>query len=223
MKISSNKAKNHNQYIITGIGTDVGKTVVSAILAESLKAFYWKPIQAGDLENSDSLKVKNLTQNVTILPEAFKLSQAMSPHAAAEIDGVEIGLKNLEIPKVEGNLIIEGAGGLMVPLNNDGLTFLDVIECWNLPTIIVSKHYLGSINHSLLTAEVLKNRGVNVLGFIFVGDENTATEEIILKSTGLSMIVRIPLVELVNKEFIIEQSRAECSLSNPESSNSRRR
>ena len=204
MKISSNAS---NQYIITGIGTDVGKTVVSAILAEALQAFYWKPIQAGDLENSDSMKVDRLTQNVTILPEAFKLSQAMSPHAAAEIDGVEIELKDLDIPKVEGNLIVEGAGGLMVPLNNSGLTYLDVIQNWKLPTIIVSKHYLGSINHSLLTAEVLRNRGVNVMGFIFVGEENRATEEIILKCTALPMIARIPLVETVNREFVIEQSQ----------------
>mgnify|MGYP002633026298 CR=1 FL=1 len=196
----------YKQYIITGIGTDVGKTVVSAILAEALKAFYWKPVQAGDLENSDSRKVEMLTQNVTILPEKYKLSAAMSPHAAAEIDGVKIELSEFEIPKVDGNLIIEGAGGIMVPLNKGGLTFLDVIESWKLPTVIVSKHYLGSINHSLLTSEVLKSRGVDVIGFIFVGEENKATEEIILKSTGLPMITRIPMAENVDKEFVIKQS-----------------
>jgi dethiobiotin synthetase len=195
------------QFAITGIGTDVGKTVVSAILSEALHATYWKPVQAGDLDNSDSIKVQQYTSNVRILPEAFQLSEPMSPHAAANIDGINISLEDLKLPEVEGNLIVEGAGGLMVPLNNDGLTFLDVIESWKLPTIIVSRHYLGSINHSLLTAEVLKSRNVNIAGFIFVGDENIATEEVIMNSTGLRMIARFPMADEVNKEFIVSQSR----------------
>ena len=130
----------------------------------------------------------------------------MSPHAAAEIDGVEIQRSDLKLPEVSGNLIVEGAGGLMVPVNNDGLTFADLIEDWNLPTIVVSRHYLGSINHSLLTAEVLKSRGIDVRGFVFVGDENMATEEIILKSTGLKMIARIPITNQLDKNFIKEQA-----------------
>ena len=144
------------KYVITGIGTDVGKTVVSAIISEALEAHYWKPIQAGDLDNSDSLKIAEYTEKVKVLAEGYRLSQPMSPHAAAEIDGVEIQRSDLKLPEVSGNLIVEGAGGLMVPVNNDGLTFADLIEDWNLPTIVVSRHYLGSINHSLLTAEVLK-------------------------------------------------------------------
>jgi dethiobiotin synthetase len=196
----------NSKFVITGIGTDVGKTVVSSIVAEALKATYWKPIQAGDLDNSDSIKVNGFTDNVTVLPEAFRLSEPMSPHAAAEIDGVEIAKEDLNIPDVEGNLIVEGAGGVMVPVNSNGLTFADLIEHWNLPTIVVSKHYLGSINHTLLTIEVLQNRGVDIEGIIFVGDENKATEEIILKSTGVEFLARIPIAEELNKEFVLKQA-----------------
>ena len=196
----------NKQFAITGIGTDVGKTVVSAILSEALHATYWKPVQAGDLNNSDSIKIKDLTSNVTLHPEAFKLSEPISPHAAANIDGVSIHLSDLSLPEIDGNLIVEGAGGLMVPLNDQGLTFSDVIESWKLPAIIVSRHYLGSINHSLLTAEVLRYKGIIVEGIIFVGTENKATEEIILKATGLKNIARIPLTETLDKNFIAEQA-----------------
>ena len=196
----------NQRYIITGIGTDVGKTVVSAIISEALSATYWKPVQAGDLENSDSVKIKEYTTSVRVLLEAFQLSEPMSPHAAADIDGINITRGSLQLPEVEGSLVVEGAGGLMVPLNNEGLTFADAIIDWNLPTIIVSRHYLGSINHSLLTAEVLKSRGIKIAGFIFVGDENKATEEIILNTTGFPMIARIPIANEVNKEFIKRQS-----------------
>ena len=196
----------NKQFAITGIGTDVGKTVVSAILSEALHATYWKPVQAGDLNNSDSIKVNTLTSNVAFHPEAFKLSEPISPHAAANSDGVSIHLSDLNLPEIDGNLIVEGAGGLMVPLNDQGLTFSDVIESWKLPTILVSRHYLGSINHSLLTAEVLRYKGILVEGIIFVGAENKATEEIILKATGLKNIARIPLTETLDKNFIAEQA-----------------
>lgn len=194
------------KFVITGIGTDVGKTVVSSIISESLKATYWKPIQAGDLNNSDSIKVDRYTENVTVLPEAFLLSQPMSPHAAAERDGVKIKLEDLKAPKVEGNLIIEGAGGILVPVNSDGLTFADLIEYWKIPAIVVSRHYLGSINHTLMTIEVLRKRGVDIAGIVFVGDENKPTEEIILKSTGVKMMARIPNADEVNKAFILQQA-----------------
>jgi len=196
----------HHQYFISGIGTDVGKTIVSAIVSEALEATYWKPIQAGDLVNSDSIKIKNLTENVTVLKEGVKLSQAMSPHAAARIDGVKLGVLDFSLPKIDGNFIIEGAGGLMVPLNSDGLMIADIIEEFKLPVIIVSRHYLGSINHTLLTVEVLKNRGVVIKGIVFVGQENRDTEEIILSTTGLKMIARIPEVNVITKEFIKEQA-----------------
>lgn len=202
----------NSKLVITGIGTDVGKTVVSSIIAEALKASYWKPIQAGDLDNSDSIKVDLFTDNVTVLPEAFRLSEPISPHAAAEIDGVEIAKDDLDLPEVGGNLIIEGAGGIMVPVNSNGLTFADIIERWNLPTIVVSRHYLGSINHTLLTLEVLQSRGVTIEGLVFVGAENKATEEIILKSTGVKFLARIPMAKELNKTFVLEQAESIISL-----------
>mgnify|MGYP002265691217 FL=1 len=194
------------RFVVTGIGTDVGKTVVSAILAETLKATYWKPVQAGDLDNSDSIKVASWTNEVNVLPEKFLLTEPMSPHAAAEIDGVIIDSYDLQ-PPLNSPLIIEGAGGLMVPLNSHGLTYLDAFQQWKLPVILVSRHYLGSINHTLMSCELLKHRGIEIHGIVFVGDENPATESIILKSTGLEMIVRIPLAETVSKEFIQDQAK----------------
>ena len=195
------------RFAVTGIGTDVGKTVVSAILAESLQANYWKPVQAGDLDNSDSTKVERYTSNVNLLPEKFKLTEPMSPHAAARIDGVQITKEDLNLPAVSGNLIVEGAGGLLVPFNDDGLLFADLLEYWGLPTIVVSRHYLGSINHTLLTMETLKKRGVEVAGIIFVGNENNETEQVIKSVTGVKVLGRIPIAKELNDKFIQEQAK----------------
>jgi len=181
----------NNTYFITGIGTDVGKTIASAIITESLKADYWKPIQAGDLEHSDSKKVEKLISNEEsfFYPEGVKLKTPMSPHAAAEIDGITLASKKIKRPETSKNLVIEGAGGLLVPINSKE-TIADLI----LPTdkiILVSRHYLGSINHTLLTIEVLKNRGFSIAGIIFNGDENKSTEKVILEMTGIPFIGRI--------------------------------
>ncbi len=195
------------QYIVTGIGTDVGKTVISAILSEALKATYWKPIQAGDLDNSDSIKVNNwTTDKVTVLEEKFRLNSPMSPHAAAAIDGVEIQITDIQKPELEGNLILEGAGGIMVPINEKGDTYLDVFEQLNLPIIIVSRNYLGSINHSLMTIEMIQNRGIEIKGVIFSGPSNEATENIILSKTKTKCLARIPEANEVNKAFIQAQA-----------------
>jgi len=192
---------------ISGISTDVGKTVVSAIIAEALEASYWKPIQAGDLDNSDSLKIKKYcSEQVTVLNEKFQLSKPMSPHAAAEIDQIQIEIDDFQTPTVNGNLVIEGAGGLMVPLNSNGLLVIDLIEKNNWPVILVSRHYLGSINHTLLSVEVLKKRNIPIAGIIFVGDENKATESIIAKQTQVPIWGRIPLAEKMNKEFVKNQA-----------------
>ena len=196
------------KFIVTGIGTDIGKTVVSSILAEALKATYWKPVQAGDLDNSDSIKIKKwCSESVQVLPEVFRLSQPLSPHSAAEIDNIKITANDLVLPEVDGNFILEGAGGIMVPLNQEGLLFVDLIPMWNLPVILVSRHYLGSINHTLLTAEILQNRGTKIEGVIFVGDENKSTESIILSKTKLKLIARIPIVEEITSEFIKDQAK----------------
>lgn len=194
------------KYIITGIGTEVGKTVVSAIVSEALRANYWKPVQAGDLDFSDSMKVDAWTDNVNILEERYRLKTPMSPHAAADIDGISIASHDFQVPDVNP-LVIEGAGGLMVPLNQTGLTYLDVFQKWNLPVILVSRHYLGSINHTLMSVDALKQRGMEIKGIIFVGDEHPTTESIILKSTGLPMIIRIPMTDEVNKDFVMEQAK----------------
>ncbi len=175
---------------VTGISTEVGKTIASAIVVEALEADYWKPIQAGDLENSDSLKISELVSNskTVIYKNSYALQTPMSPHGAAALDDIEIKLDRIVEPETDNHLIIEGAGGLMVPLN-DNETILDIIK----PTytvIVVSRHYLGSINHTLLTIDRLINHGFKV-HLIFSGDEHPSTESIILKKTGVSLIGRI--------------------------------
>ena len=180
-----------NTYFITGISTEVGKTVASAIVTEALEADYWKPVQAGELDYSDTHKLKYLISNdiSQYHDNSFALETPMSPHAAAEIDNVQITLPKIVRPETKNNLVIEGAGGLLVPLN-DTDTIIDLIE----PTdkvIIVSRHYLGSINHTLLTIEALKNRNLTIGGIIFSGDEHPTTEAIIQKMGQVPIIGRI--------------------------------
>ena len=175
---------------VTGISTEVGKTVASAIIAEALEADYWKPIQAGDLEYTDSHKIADLVSNkkTVIHKNSYALKTPMSPHAAAELDGVIIDVNNIHEPVTENHLVIEGAGGLLVPLN-DSDTILDII----MPTykvVVVCRHYLGSINHSLLTINWLKMKGYDV-SIIFSGKEHPTTESIIVKKTQVRVIGRI--------------------------------
>lgn len=181
----------NTKYFITGIGTDVGKTVAAAIITEALKADYWKPVQAGDLEHSDSKKIRSLISNseTFIYPEGVLLNTPMSPHAAAAIDGVSLSVKKIKRPDTSRSLVIEGAGGILVPINNKE-TILDLIK----PTdkvIVISRHYLGSINHTLLTIEMLKSKGLQIAGIIFNGEENPSTEQVILEMTGVHFIGRI--------------------------------
>ena len=176
---------------ITGIGTDVGKTITSAIITQALQADYWKPIQAGDLDNSDSHKIQRYIANaITIIhSNSYKLNTPASPHLAAAIDGITIDIKNIIEPITNNHLVIEGAGGILVPLNNNDC-IIDLIKI-DYKIIVVSRHYLGSINHTLLTFEALKSRNLTVAGIIFSGDENKATEEIILTKTKAKFIGRI--------------------------------
>jgi dethiobiotin synthetase len=176
---------------ITGIGTDVGKTIASAIITEALEADYWKPVQAGDLQNSDSHKVKSFLSNekTVIHPNSYALNTPASPHLAAELDGIVIDLKKIIEPKTENHLVVEGAGGVFVPLNDTDCV-IDLIQK-DYKVIVVSRHYLGSINHTLLTIEALQNRKIVVAGIVFSGDENKATEKIILNKTGIKCIGRI--------------------------------
>ena len=191
-------------YFITGIGTEVGKTIVSAIVTEALEADYWKPIQAGDLENSDTHKVQRLisTKKSVFHQNAFALKTPMSPHAAAEIDGVKITSAKIKPPKTSNNLVIEGAGGLLVPINNKE-TIADLIKP-DYRVILVSRHYLGSINHTLLSLELLKSRGLNCFGIIFSGDENPSSEEIIKKMGGVPILGRIENEPYFDKNVVLE-------------------
>lgn len=192
------------KYFITGIGTNIGKTIVSAILTEALEADYWKPIQSGDLDTSDSLKVQNLISNpkTKIHPEAYRLNQPMSPHAAAKLDNITIELNNINLPKTHNNLIIEGAGGLMVPLNDKDL-IIDLIAKLDAEVILVSQNYLGSINHTLLSIEMLKSKGLKVSGIIFNGEENKETESFILNYTKLKCLGRIQQHQEITKEIVL--------------------
>lgn len=175
---------------VTGISTEVGKTITSAIIVEALEADYWKPVQAGDLAYSDSHKVAELLSNIKsiIHPNSYALNTPMSPHAAAKLDGVLISIDEIQEPKTDNHLVIEGAGGLLVPLN-DTDTILDLIQP-DYKVIVVSRHYLGSINHSLLTIEALQAKGFQV-GIIFSGEEHPTTENIVLKKTGVPFLGRI--------------------------------
>ena len=188
---------------VTGIGTEVGKTVVSAILTEALQADYWKPVQAGDLDYSDTHKVKDMVSNSKSVfhDESFALNHPMSPHAAAERDGVEIRLGEFKIPETENHMIIEGAGGLMVPLNSKDC-IIDLIEDLGVEVVLVSRNYLGSINHTLLSVEALVTRGITIKGMIFNDEENVDTESVILKMTGLKCLGRVEMEEDLTQEVI---------------------
>lgn len=176
---------------VTGIGTDVGKTIASAIIVEALEADYWKPIQAGDIDNSDSHKIKKYISNTktTIHPNAYALQTPASPHYSAALDGIEIDVSKITAPKTKNHLVIEGAGGILVPLNNNQ-TIADLLQP-DYKVVVVSRHYLGSINHTLLTFEALQARKITPAGIIFSGDETPATENIIVAKTGVPIIGRI--------------------------------
>ena len=194
-----------NPLVVAGIGTGVGKTFISAILAEALEADYWKPVQAGNLDFTDTDTVHALISNPIsyFYPETYRLASPMSPHAAAAIDGVEIDLQKLSIPGTSKKLVIELAGGLMVPLNKQLLN-IDLVETWKLPVILVSQHYLGSINHTLLSVDVLKGRGIPLAGIIFNGQTNMASEEIILAYSGAPCLARIKQEKEISKETVKE-------------------
>ena len=190
------------KYVVVGIGTDVGKTIVSSIFTKALNAWYWKPVQSGDLHFSDTDKVATYVgDSFKKIPERWRLKTPASPHYAAALDEVMIQEKDFEIPN-ESPLIIEGAGGLMVPLNEQGLLYIDLLQQWNLPVILVSRHYLGSINHTLLSIEALKNRNIQIEMIVFNGDENSATESIIKNSHPELKYIRINQFSELKPEMI---------------------
>jgi len=192
---------------VTGIGTGIGKTVVAAILTESLKADYWKPIQSGDLDNSDTMKVKSLVCNEETVfhPERYRLTQPFSPHKSADLDGIEINISDFKLPETSNTLIIEGAGGLMVPLNNTHL-MIDLIEKLNADVILVVRHYLGSINHTLLSLEALYSRNITIRAIIFNGDSDAYSEDVIKAHSKGELTIAIPQLLSLNKQTVASQS-----------------
>ena len=191
------------QYIIAGIGTEIGKTFISSILTETLQADYWKPIQSGALDFTDTDTVRSLISNSKTIfhSETYRLNEPMSPHAAAAIDGIEIELSKFQLPQTENHLIVELAGGIMVPLN-DRETNLDLIKNLNLPLILISKNYLGSINHTLLSVEILKMNNIEVKGLIFNGEQNKYSEDFILNYTKLECLGRVNFEENIDKNVV---------------------
>ncbi len=191
------------QIFITGISTGVGKTIASAIITEALEADYWKPVQSGDLQHTDSHKIEELISNSksVVHKSAYELETPMSPHAAAEIDGIQIERNKIQAPVTNNHLVIEGAGGLLVPLNDED-TILDIIMP-QYKVVVVSRHYLGSINHTLLTVGWLQQRGYDV-SILFSGDEHASTEEIISKKTGAPVIGRIEEEDSFDKSVIMK-------------------
>jgi dethiobiotin synthetase len=190
-----------NRIFVTGISTEVGKTLASAIITEALEADYWKPVQAGELELTDCDKVANLISNPKTVfhSTSYALETPMSPHAAAAIEGIAINLENIKPPQTNNTLVIEGAGGILVPLNETD-TILDLIED-NYKVVVVSRHYLGSINHTLLTVQAIQQAGLECF-LLFNGEENPSTESIIKLKTKIPVLGRIPELNTISKAVI---------------------
>jgi dethiobiotin synthetase len=178
--------------IVTGIGTGIGKTLVSSIFVQALDADYWKPIQAGSLEATDSARVRSLVTapQASIHPECYRLREPCSPHAAAQSQGIRIVIADMVPPETARPLIIEGAGGLLVPLNDTDL-MVDFFQRLDAPVVLVSQHYLGSINHTLLSAEALASRAIPVFGIVFNGNPNPETEDLILRHTAYPLLLNV--------------------------------
>lgn len=188
---------------VTGIGTDVGKTLVSAVLVEALQADYWKPVQCGNLKNSDTIFIKKTVSNKKskFHPETYRFKLPASPHAAAAKENVTIDLKKIKLPKTKNHLIIEGAGGLLVPLNEDNLV-LDLIKKLQTPVVVVSRNYLGSINHTLLTLSVLRESNIDIKGIIFNGVPTPSSEDYILNYFDVKLLGRILEEKKITKEVV---------------------
>jgi dethiobiotin synthetase len=191
------------RFFVTGTDTNVGKTIVSAILVAGLKAFYWKPIQSGIIDGTDSKDVQRLSgcESCRILPERYVLNQPLSPHASAAIDGVRISLSDIELPDVEGPLVVEGAGGIMVPLNENELV-VDLIAKFALPVIVVARSGLGTINHTVLTVAALRRRGADIFGVVMNGELNEGNRQAIEHYADVKVLAQIqPLRDLSPSEI----------------------
>ena len=193
----------NRKVVIAGIGTEIGKTISSAIIVKNLQADYWKPIQSGFPEDSDVRTIQELsnTPEASIQPSIYNLKAPLSPHSAAELEGIEIAIEKFKLPTTQNNLVVELAGGILVPLNKQQ-TNLDLLKKWKLPVILVSKTYLGSINHTLLSFEILKSNNIPILGLILNGEKNESAQRFILNYTHLPIICEIDLEKNWTPEII---------------------
>lgn len=184
------------RFLVTGTDTDIGKTVFAAGLAGALGAYYWKPVQAGVDPEGDKETVARLggIPKTHILPEAYRLRTPASPHLAARIDGVEVCLDKLTLPQVDGPLVVEGAGGVLVPVS-ETLLMADLFAYWQLPVILCARTALGTINHSLLSIEALRSRRVPLAGIAFIGDPHEENERIIPQLAKVPSLGRLPRLD----------------------------
>jgi len=190
--------------VVCGTDTDVGKTLVSAVLVQGLQASYWKPVQCGELASGgDSGQVQALTAAKTgrILPEAYKLKQPASPHQAAAAEGISLNESQLNLPVVQGNLVVELAGGLLVPLRHD-LLQIEMLQRWGLPVVLVTRTGLGTLNHSLLSLEALERRRIHLLGVVVNGQPHPANEASLQSIGKVQILGRIPTLERVDASAI---------------------
>ena len=192
--------KNNLQFIICGTDTDIGKTLISSFFVRGLQSFYWKPIQSGIGTETDSQSILRLSgiKKEKILKEAYIFNKPVSPHWAAEIDGKKIDINLLKLPSIDGSLVIETAGGLMVPITRNILQ-IDQIKEWNLPVIIVCRSSLGTLNHTLLTIEALKNRNIKILGLIVNGEKHLDNPKTLREFSKLPIIAEFPKISNIDK------------------------
>lgn len=191
------------RFVVSGTDTGIGKTVFSAALTGALNGYYWKPVQSGLDEKTDSELVARLggVARERILPEAYRLSTPASPHLSARLDGVTIEPDRLVAPKTDEPLVIEGAGGLLVPLSEQ-LTFADIFARWQIPVILCARTSLGTINHTLLSLEAMRHRAIPVFGIVFIGDENRESQRIIVEMGGVRSLGRFPILPDVTPEAV---------------------
>lgn len=198
--------------IIAGIDTEIGKSVVSLVMTNAFDFAYWKPIQSGDLANSDSVFVKkNSKDNLTILPERYRFTNPVSPHQAAQMDGAEVQVSDFKLPQSEKPVLVESAGGIMSPISLEACN-LDLFSQLNLPVVLVVKNYLGSINHTLMSLKLLKEK-LNVLGIIISGESNKSSEEAYEVLGKTKILYRLPKIELSKANVQMEAEKMKKSLS----------
>jgi len=192
--------RNNFKFIICGTDTDVGKTLISSFFVRGLQSFYWKPIQSGIETETDSQSILRLSEikKENILKEAYIFKKPVSPHWAAEIDEKNIDINLLKLPSIDGSLIVETAGGVMVPITRNFLQ-IDQIKRWDLPVIIVCRSSLGTLNHTLLTIEALKKRNIKILGLIVNGEKHLDNPKTLQEFSKLPIIAEFPRISNVDK------------------------